>query len=957
MNGTISTFVMQKQARFLTGTALAALFMSLASPGSAQTEPLGGEAAGSTIIVTGSRVIRDGLSAPTPLTTLDRDQLLDSAPQSLVTAIAQLPVAANSSSASTVNVVTGSGTAGSSFINLRNIGTARTLVLLDGRRSVPSGLTAAPDIGLFPSTLVKRVDIVTGGASAAYGSDAVSGVVNFILDTDYEGVRADAQAGINGSGNKANHKFSITAGHAFGRVHIIGAAEYSRDEGLLHSDSDFARRGYALISNPAISVNNPASPTNPARIVAADVRTSNASYGGVITTNGPLRGIDFGPGGVTRPFVFGSLASGTTMSGGSGVNGSEDGVYLSTPLTRKSAFLHADFDISDAFVPFIEGAYLTNKSVFNSYSNFETGGTAFNIYSNNYYLPDAVRETMIQNNIASFSLGRISRDFGPIEFTSKNVTKRIVAGANGNLGGGWSYSGYYTWGENRYDGITRNSVIQKNLYRAADAVFDPVSQQVMCKSKLDNPTSTDPAIAGCVPINLFGEGSPSAGAMDYVLGTSATRRVTRQQVAAADMRGTPFATWAGDLSIAFGVEYRKESARQVSDAISTSTITAAGVRGMPASLNNKLGGFERSNLQPISGSFNVKEGFIEALVPLAKGKTLFEDLTVDLAARYAKYSTSGGVTTWKVGINYQPFEDVRLRGTRSRDIRAGNIAELFTATSAAQATVIDRQNNSATVNVITLTRGNPTLKPERADTTTAGIIYRPSWLPGFGASFDFYKIKIGGAITTVPQQTIVDQCFAGDATFCALLERDANGALVRINSQQLNAAQLRTKGFDIEGSYRTTIGAGALSVRALATRIIQLETQTVGGAAIDRAGDISNNNPNWVGSIAATYVNGRWTLFAQERYIGTGRYDNTLGPNDISAADNHIPARFYTDVTTRVRVGSSENIELFFTVNNLFNQTPPKSGRFFIQGTLPIGAGSLYDLVGRSFTTGIRTKF
>lgn len=906
-------------------------------------------------MVTGTRLVT-GFSTPTPVTTLNTEQILQSQPSTLSQALNQIPTFKNS-----VNPQSqGAGTTGAnaaSFLNLRGLGVQRTLVLLNGRRVVPSTSLGATDISILPSALVRRVDVVTGGASAAYGSDAVAGVVNFILDESFVGVRGELQGGISSRGDNQNYRVSLAAGARFldDRVHLLASVEHYESDGIPDTyGRAWAQRSCAPIANPAVTTANPASPSNPSRLNACGVRAANSTYGGLISS-GPLAGTQFVAGGASAPFVFGTLRSTDSMVGGDGVDGLWDN-SLTGEQERTSLFGHLSFDVTDYLTLNVEALYAQAKASYDSTYPFETSN-AFTIFRDNAFLPADVAARMDTAGIASFRMGRLDRDFGMTAVDAWNRTFRIAAGATVRLGGGWSLDAYYTHGRNRYRADTVNDQIYPNVFRAADAVRNGANQ-IVCRSTLTNPND------GCVPINLFGEGSPSQAALDYVLGTAQQWATTTQDVASLTVRGEPFALPAGPVAFAAGAEYRRESSFQIVDPLSTTILSCAGIQGCPTSINGQLGIFERTNPQPYDGRYNIREAFAEILAPILQDAPFARSLNLNGAARYTDYSTSGGVTTWKVGVDYQPIEDVRLRVTRSRDIRAPNISELFTppTQAASSSTVTDPSRGGVSnpgVNV--RNAGNPDLVPERADTLTAGVVFRPRFLSGLNLSVDYYRIRIAGAIGQLGAQSLVNQCFEGNTTLCALITRDANGIITTIDNQQLNIASLKTSGVDIEASYRLPLTQlaqgldGTITFRGLATYLHELVSQNPGAAPIDRAGDVGAGTPHWQATLSMTYENGPLDIFLQERFIGAGKFDNTLTPRDIDR--NVVDSVFYTDITARYRFGeAARHVELFVTVNNLFDADPPLVGSFSRFGTTEANR-SIHDVVGRQFTGGVRFRF
>jgi outer membrane receptor protein involved in Fe transport len=493
--------------------------------------------------------------------------------------------------------------------------------------------------------------------------------------------------------------------------------------------------------------------------------------------------------------------------------------------------------------------------------------------------------------------------------------------------------------------LTSQDPVYRRRYASADAVLDPATNRIVCRSTL---LGFDP---GCVPTNLFGEGSPSRESINYVLQTAHQYLTLKQDVASLIGRGSPFSSKAGKVSIAAGFEYRKESARQTSDEIATTAISAEGVRGMPAGVVGQVGGYQLSSNQPFTGGYDVKEGFLEVDIPLLADIPFINFLSLNGAVRQIDYSTVGGLTTWKAGAVWEPFPDLRFRGTRSRDIRAANVSELYTPPVGTQGTVI---YNGTSTFYLGKRSGNPLLEPEKADTTTLGVVYRPSWLPGFNVSVDYFNIDLKGAIAQLTAQQTVDQCAAGNAAVCSQM-RFQGGQLI-IDGPSLNLSQIKTRGVDVEASYSVPIGQGRLSLRALGSYLDKLETQTPGSAPVDLAGDISvGGTPHFTAAFSALYAADIGQIYVQERLIGAGKVDNTFTPTTI--ADNHVPAILYTDVTVRANIHQgNEQLQVFMTINNLFNKEPP------IVPSIPYGGYratnfSLYDVVGRYITFGVSAKF
>jgi outer membrane receptor protein involved in Fe transport len=896
------------------------------------------------VVVTGSR-IASGFQTPTPVTVASAAQLQAAAPGNLADALNQLPAFKGSTRTTGVPTTSGtSGAAGQNLLNLRGLGTQRNLVLLDGRRIVASNTLGATDINVLPQQLVSRVEVVTGGASAAYGSDAVAGVVNFILDTRFQGLKMEVQGGTSTYNDAKSARFAVAGGRSFldGRLRLVGAAEYAPQDGI--GLLEFGGRDW--LEQPYGQIPNPVSTGTPRILVLPNVRISNASYGGLITS-GPLKGTAFGPGGAPYQFDYGTITGNAFQSGGEGPNPVG---ALNPWQLRQNAFLHLDYDISDNLSVFAEGLYARMHSKAQSYYSFTYGSqNQFTIFRDNAYLPDSVRSQMLAQNLQSFTMGKSQRDLPPVGLEQRTLLQRFATGINGRLPGNWSYSVSYVHGRTDQDMTQPNFTRNRRLYAAADAVRDPATGQVVCRSTL---AGLDP---GCVPLNVFGVGSTSPEAAAYILGDATKYLELTQDVVSADMQGDlgRFALPAGPISVAFGVEYRKEKADQTVDPISMETTDVTGVRGAPAAFQGRYGGFQTFNPAPLSGAYSIKDGYIEVGVPLLKDVPFADSLSLNAALRRTSYSTSGAVTTWKAGLNYQVNSELRLRYTRSRDIRAPNILELFNSLTQGSANVII---NNVTTQSTSFSSGNPDLNPEKADTTTYGGVFQPSWLPGFSVSADYYDIVLNDAIGAITPQLTVDQCAAGNQLMCAQIETTASGS-VRIFTRPINLSYIKTNGWDFEVAYSRDVFDGRLTARLVANKLNTFVTETPGSPPRETAGSVgAAGQPKWSGVLQLNYQRGPISVMAQERYIGRGLIDSTL-VEGVDINRNRVDAVFYTDLTTKYTVPiNGHESEFFLTVSNLFNKDPPPAPPQSTTFQQPTNA-ALYDTIGRYYTLGVRVKF
>jgi outer membrane receptor protein involved in Fe transport len=887
-----------------------------------------GDGSGNDIVVTGSRIPTGGFNRPTPVTVTSATQLNAAAPTTLGEALRQLP--ALSSSVGPRGAQTSSGQGGA-YLNLRNLGTTRTLTLFDGRRFIPQDGSGQVNTDLFPQALVQRVEVVTGGASAAYGSDAVAGVVNFIINKKFEGLTANVQTGLTTYGDNPEYKVEAAFGKSFadGRGHFLLSGEYFHNDGV----EDRLTRGYSQKSCQPIAL--PAGSAT-SRTFACDVRVSNATFGGLITGPTAFRGTAFDTNGQPVPFTYGTSLTGSTMIGGSGPR--PQFAPLIAELDKQIAYTRLSYDVSDAFSLFAEGNYgrTVNDYQVGSYSN-QIGTTALTIRRDNAYLPDSLRTRMVAAGVQTLTMGRYDDDLPRTQVHVKNETFRGVLGAEGKVLGGLTWNVYGEAARNKRDLDLRYDLIQANYVAAADAVVNPATGQVVCRSTLTAPAN------GCVPINVFGTHPVSQAALNYVTGTNTADQVFHEYVAAGSIAGTPFALWAGDVGFAAGVEYRKQDFDQTVDALSEAYNP----------ITNAEGAYRVGNAKAQSGSVNVKEAFLELNVPLLRDVTLFKALDFNGAIRRTDYSTSGAVTTWKAGLTWQLFDDLRFRGTRSRDIRAPSLYELFQrGTTSYQPQVFDRATNSTATNVRSVVLGNPDLRPEIARTTTFGVVYSPSFLRGFDASVDAYDIKIRDAIASLSYQQELDDCYNGSAASCALIQRNAAGVLTQINIVTQNLSSFTTRGIDFEASYRSEADWLApdarLSLRLLGNYVDRYIQVTPGVTPVDRAGQIGVA-PHWRMTGQTNVDVGNFSFFGQSRFIGGGYYDKATLPTDL--VQRKFSGQVLVDTRLSAKVPGAGAFETYLSVTNVFNKL---INPFVSNG--PSGVSD-FDSVGRTYRIGVRVTY
>ena len=914
--------------------------------------------------VTGSRIQRDGMTTPTPVTALNMDDLHVMAPTTLAAAVTQLPQFINSAVPEGAPSSGWTGASGASILNLRGVGQNRTLVLLDGRRVVASTRKGTLDVNLMPDSLVKSVEVVTGGASAAYGSDAVSGVVNFILDTKLTGFRSDIQGGVTELGDNKNYSVSLAGGLPLGeRAHLIASMDYYKADPIKDATRRDWQQSQGLITNPLAG-----QPGQPARIIRSNVRSTQFTEGGLILT-GPLAWTQFLPGGAPAPFTRGTDFTTSAQSGGDGQDLSWYN-YFTPDTSRGSAFAHLSFDVNEHATAFVQGLYGIGDT---SYLSPPAGGQfatwQATIFGDNAYLPDSLRQKLASSSTVplaqqSFKFGRAGDlDYGASkQIEQKNILKSITTGLKADVGE-WKLDGYYQYGRTDSNIAMDNAIRLDRIYQAIDAVRNSAGN-IVCKSTLMYPGN------GCVPMNVFGVGSPSQASIDWITQDISQKQVVQQHVVDVSISGRAFDNWAGPVSMAFGGSWRHDWFQQavypveLHEGTDIPPITPAlGYRGLPAVYAGNANIFERGPSAAPGGGYKVKEAFAEMQFPLLSEKTFAKTLDLNTAVRLADYEGSGKVWAWKGGIDWAFNDDVRFRLTRSRDVRAGSLSERFD-TSRGPGNVIDPQSGSSTQYAISVVAGgNPSVDPELADTLTFGVVYRPSWLEGFAMSVDTFDVKIKGAIGQLGAQAIVDQCRLGATQLCGYIQRGADGFISTVYNLFINTAEARTQGVDFELSYNRAItlfgGGEHFSARLLATHLGELSTTQAGAATVDRVGQTGAQGgaPKWQGTLSLSYERGPLSATLQERYINSGKYDATY-VQGVDIDDNTIASAAYTnmELSYRSEMSGNSSFQTYLNVTNLFDKAPPLVATWGFTGSQQTNT-SLFDIYGRRYNLGVRFKF
>lgn len=911
------------------------------------------------VVVTGSRIGRSNTTTPIPVTVIDAETIGLDGKNRAADILNELPQIRTTQNDANSNI-NREQEAGSAFIDLRGLGIDRTLVLIDGRRQVGGRPgSAALDTNTIPTALVERVEIITGGASAVYGADAVSGVVNFIMKDDFEGLRFDAQAGIANEGDGEKLQFGITAGTNFSgdRGNVYFNATHDDSRTVVGVDRDHANRRIRFASNPA--------DTGPNDGIPDQILFENTGF---ISTP-PSGRVNFDEFGTLRedlggPFTFdangnlvaqdlGMLVESFLSIGGNNAGDLSRFDLLQIPVERTLLTSGLTYDVNDrvtffAKAKFAQARAKTAEQTSFSLPNFEP----IEIQRTNPFVPQELEDILIAEGIDSFFVSRTNIDHGRRRSKSNRDTAQFYLGFEGLITQNIDYSVHYQHGRTDITTEFINRQVPSRFRQALDVVEDPMTGEPVC---------ADPS-NGCVPLNVLGPNTATPAALDFAYTDFTTRGELTQQVFNATITGDTaghFEAPGGPLGFAAGFEYREES-----------TSTEEGFLRKTGDL------FSFAPLDDTKGEFDVSEFFAEVNVPLLQGAPFAESISVDGAVRFGNYSTVGDTTAWKIGGDWAPINDVRFRFTVSTAVRAPNIGELFAPTDLALQFLIDpcdadfldsgsanRRGNCAddglppdfesqsqNRNNRIVTGGNPDLDEEEADTLTFGAVITPRFIENFSLTVDFWDIEIEDAINSFPAQAIVNNCYDAASLnnpFCSLATRQSNGQFDEIRSTLFNVASFEASGVDIEGSYLLDMGSpGVLNFNFVATYLDDLTFFGQEGGTGDReAGELGD--PEWAFNLRGTWERDKLSVSVEERFQGEQVFDLAEPPEVRSPRDTGT--KWYTDVQVRYRV--TDNAVVYLGIDNLFDSDPPDLSQ--VPETRSFTGDAIgYDQLGRYFRIG-----
>ncbi len=947
-----------------------------ANPAAPGCDPNGtAETAQQDVLVTGSRIRRPELESATPVAVIGSELLQRQGITNTQDALNQLPqVGIPGLSRTNSNFLTsGNGVA---TVDLRNLGDNRTLVLVNGRRFV-AGLagTSVVDVNNIPADFIDRIEVVTGGASAVYGSDAIAGVVNYVLKDNFQGVTARAQYGITSRGDNRNYSASLSAGTKFGaddRGAIMGNFTYDRDYGLLSSQRAISAQDCSAAGCGPQSYSTYA-PQGRFQLYRNGAATGN---GGGFTSNL----FTFNP---DNSLVIG-------FPTGYGFN-REALRRISTPVERYIGTAIGHYKLTDAVEAYVEGTYakVKSSSQIEPYALGSDTDLGFGYSINNPFIPVAIQQqiavrnsdAILTNNVDQISFRRRQNDVFSRSNRNDRDTYRIAGGFRGEFAQGWNYDASVVYGELKDHTETEDLDLVKYA-QALDAVRDSTGQ-IVCRDAAAR-------AAGCVPINLFGYNTVSPAAASYV--AAAVPRTddikNTEWVGTVAVTGPIFTLPGGPVQVSVGGEYRREKSVDNLD-----PLTNAGQN-------------TGNQLSDTVGKFDVKEAFGELQVPLLKDQRFFQSLSLQGAARYSDYSTIGHVFSWNAGGEYAPFSGLRLRGNYAVANRAPNIGELFSQPSETFPTVNDpcdgvtatsqgtfdaacratpsvaaaiARNGSLTYTLADIQGingfdgGNRNLREEKGKTFTAGAVIAPQQVSGLSLTVDYFNIKIENAIGTIPRDTSIQQCLAtGLPQFCNNVIRNPNsGFVTTVNAQLINIATFKTSGIDVDlryGHRLGLLGADRLDLHGFYTHTLRYRTQSDPSAPVDSGvgnleyGEVFRDKVSTTFSYSLEQFSLNWTvnyLSHMTDYVRSEFVDIAPDlPADI-AAHNEIKSRFYHNVQASFDVGPERSFQFFVGVNNLFDRKPPKLEDTVFNGTITgtTTAADVYDPFGRRFYAGAQIHF
>ena len=918
------------------------------------------------VIVTGSRIARNEFSTPIPISVLDNEDIEIGAIETLDGLLQQHPAIQQVTTAR--ESTSGTDRSGVASVALRGLGVERTLTLLDGKRMV-SSRTGQPNVDLstIPVEFIERIEIITGGASAIYGSDAMAGVVNIITKKDFEGVQLRTRAESPEAGGEENYTVSLTMGSQFaeGRGHAMLSASFFDRRPLLSRERDWAVQALEVRNDGTIGPDN-SSFTVGGRYDLVDSegeRVGEGTAGRLVLTDGLT---------ATRPFDEDIH----------GYNPNEI-ASITTPIRRYSFAAKGSYQMTDT-VAFSMDGYFTRTDTISRRApeniearEFFRGGdfNDFLLPINHPFIPQSILDivdTEFPDEVIGLDWRRRLVEI-PRFIENTRETFRFGVALDGELTDTWDWNVGLNYGRTLQAQLVAGNTIKDNVVDALNIELDPSNPgQFRC---------VDPqaVLRGCVPLDIFGEGSISPEAGEWIADRSMFIGTIEQMTLSALVTGDLMELPAGTLGLAAGLEYREDDSRTITDSLFRDQGTT-----FVAVPNN-------------SGSTDVAEVFVETVVPLIADRPFANYLGVDAAVRFADYSHVGSVLSYKAGFEYAPAQSLRFRGGVSRATRAPSILEAFSAPRTTAFNVDDpcdgvRATDTGVIadNCLSIPEiaaevadgsafdgdvqqenrgfnlGNPDLIEEQADTITIGLVYEPEFLPGFGISVDWWDIDIEDAIVDTDRDISVDVCYRSEGLSsqeCSLIFRDGTGQINRVDSEPRNESGFVTSGIDVYANYLWELNEGNLNLEVTWTHLLEKDElriidSTTGEIDVDDdLGEVEN--PKNRVQLQASYNSGPWRVSWLTNILGEVNTSNSA----LAAEDNpllipfrKIDTHYISRVNGSYTFGDDNQYQIFAGINNIFDEDPPLIPDNIDEETdresACVSNCSQYDPVGRSYFVG-----
>ena len=927
------------------------------------------------VVITGSRMVRSDLSAPSPVVTLSADAVQNAGNVTIEETLNELPQLASDNTSS----VNSGGGSGILTADLRGLGPERTLVLVNGRRFTPADSRGLTDLSSIPDALIERVEIMTGGASAVYGSDAVAGAINFVLKDDFEGIEFNVFYSETDKGDAPTEKYDLTIGGNFaeGRGNAVVSATWTDRGDVFFQDRDYSSISLFESGGELVPGGSSNIPGTRVGIVPSDVLGLNglpfdpntACSGGA-----SLNGVRFGEQGVVQPFC----------DPDDRFNFAE-GNYLLRPMERLQFTALADFDISENVTAYTELAFMENVNEWQQAPNaggIQSAGAprgVFRIpnYANNPVLFDATREFLVANpeffdadgdgNADIISTGRRSLETGFRTYRYDRTSYSATAGLKGNFKAAertvnWDLFTQYQRSKTIEDISGQLSTLRLSL--GTDVTVDP-----------DGTARCTNEFLGCVPVNFLGLNSITPEAADFISPNHGVTDVLERSVwggfISADVMELP----AGPLTIGAGFEYRD-------DQYSFRPDTAA-----------QGGEFTANPQPPIEAAIDLTEFFFEARVPILAGMTGVDYLGAEFAGRSSDYSTVGRVSTWQGALSYSPVDWARFRTSYNVAIRAPNLDELFATQNIGfsagddlcdkdlnpsqeqknlcvqQGIAADRIDTFDQINVGLSVRsgGNPNLEEEEATTFTFGVVLSPPMVDGLNVTLDYYNIEIENAVNQLTAQQVINNCFSqGDnsSETCQAINRFPNGQIDFVDARSLNVAEITASGLDLQADYSFDLPRGLSAFDVASMRLSFIASWAFENELVSQPGEEGLDCLGYFGGPCSgfntfiqpdakyltnlSYTSG--PLFARLQWRIIPGID--LFPGAGNVVDS-IDAVNYFDLNFNYSVSDRVSLRLGF--ENITDEEPPILG-FSLAGDANVDI-SLYDVLGRRFFGGVNVRF